>query len=217
MGDDEKVSGDTLVKWQDTHLAMRDPQMTLVHNKADDSARMWFTERRPGTLRGEHMIDCEGCECERIICKYGCEPQCVKLQHKGRQKDPDRAGVCPLLATENEFVRPDDNYSKLPADLNVDPVTKRYAEMNLQPSEMMGWERFLVDRYKRAKVLQERLERCRDENEKAELMRSHREVEEDNDEVPDEQAWEQFLDRFGDTGEKEKEAQEEAKKVSAGM
>ena len=156
VGDEELVRENTLVRWDDTHHALRDPYMKLVGNQGDNYGKLWFTERRPGTLRGEHPITAQGCECDRIICMYGCEPECTKKDHKGRHKDPNRAGVCPILEKENAFERWDDNYSKLHRDLLVDEMTKKQAELGVEPEDMLKWEAILVERYKRARAVQDR-------------------------------------------------------------
>lgn len=156
VGDDELVHEDTEVRWDDTHHALRDPYMKMVGNEGDRKARLWFTERRPGTLRGQHLITEDGCECDRIICKYACEPECKIKGHKGRHKDPKRAGVCPILAKENAFELWDDNFSRLHKDLLVDEMTKKQAELDLGPKYMLKWEAILVERYKRAKAVQDR-------------------------------------------------------------
>lgn len=105
VGDDEQEDGDTLVRWDDTHLALRDPFMRLAGNKGDDSAKLWYTPRRPGTLRGLHTIRADACECERVICKYGCEPECVSKDHKRRHRVCRRTPTNPLALHDSAPLR----------------------------------------------------------------------------------------------------------------
>ena len=91
----------------------------------DGRARLWWSPLRPGTLRGAHALSAPGCSCPRVVCRFGCAPECSDLAHPERRRHkpppPGQAGAadagagaeagdgrpaertCAVLLAENAF------------------------------------------------------------------------------------------------------------------
>ena len=141
---------DKWVKWEDTVMDGRDPTLTLIGNAADGSARLWWSGDRPGSLRGQHGVGSAGCECGRMVCGLGCEPQCEVVAHRDRRRDAARRGVCPLLAQDNAFARGDDNFDPRPKPLRLDAITRALMEGAVPEDQLLHWERHSIAQHKRA-------------------------------------------------------------------
>ena len=104
--EDDEVDAEGTVRWDETDMALRQPRLALHANHADDSCRLWFSAERPGTLRGQHSVSSDGCQCARILCDVGClhsYGECLDRSHPGRTLDSSRSGDCRLLWHDNHF------------------------------------------------------------------------------------------------------------------
>ncbi|KAJ1476961.1 hypothetical protein T484DRAFT_1823044 [Baffinella frigidus] len=69
VGEIDQYGEEIEVPWDETSMALKDPQLRLVNNKGDDNARMWWSPLRPPTLRGGHLVSEAGCTCPRVVCR----------------------------------------------------------------------------------------------------------------------------------------------------
>ncbi len=111
--EDDEVDADGKVRWDETDMGLRQPRLTLQANHADDSCRLWFSAERPATLRGQHSVSADACQCARIVCDVGCLDlygECLDRSHPARSLDPSRSGDCQLLWLDNDFACVDSTF-----------------------------------------------------------------------------------------------------------
>jgi len=162
------------VRWDETDMSLRLPSMTLIGNKADECARLWWTSERPAHLRGNHDIEDVKCDCARVICDLDCEPECSDRNHPGRRLDNLRKGNCSLLQADNDFETEDTNFDPTPREIRIDDTIKFLLQH--EDKQLMPWQREAIEEYKR-KLCGYRERMRQKEMERKEMLESKMEIE----------------------------------------